>query len=62
VDGLYTFGCIPQRFEFALAEILRYANLLFIYLSCPQNTRTKYACLINLSLFGGNDLIVWLID
>jgi hypothetical protein len=30
-DGLCTFGCIPQRFESALVEILRYINTL-IYL------------------------------
>jgi hypothetical protein len=32
-DGLYTFGCIPQRFESASAEILRYIKTLiyFIY-------------------------------
>jgi hypothetical protein len=27
-DGLYTFGCIPQRFESASAEILRYMKTL----------------------------------
>jgi hypothetical protein len=27
-DGLYTFGCIPQRFESASAEILRYIKTL----------------------------------
>jgi hypothetical protein len=30
-DGLYTFGCIPQRFESASAERLRYIKA-FIYL------------------------------
>jgi hypothetical protein len=29
-DGLYTYGCIPQRFESASAEILRYI-IAFIY-------------------------------
>jgi hypothetical protein len=35
-DGLYTFGCIPQRFESALANILRYIKTLiyFICLMC----------------------------
>jgi hypothetical protein len=27
-DGLYKFGCIPQRFESASAEILRYIKTL----------------------------------
>jgi hypothetical protein len=34
-DGLYTFGCIPQRFESASVEMLRYIKpliYLFIYL------------------------------
>jgi hypothetical protein len=31
-DGLYTFGCITQRFESALVEILRYIKKLFFYL------------------------------
>jgi hypothetical protein len=29
-DGIYTFGCISQRFESALAEILRYIKTSFI--------------------------------
>jgi hypothetical protein len=31
-EGLYTFGCVPQRFESASAEILRYIKTPFIYL------------------------------
>jgi hypothetical protein len=28
MDGLYTLGCIPQRFESVLVEVLRYIETL----------------------------------
>jgi hypothetical protein len=40
-NGLYTLGCIPQRFESASAEILRYikAFIYFIYFYCRGKIR-----------------------
>jgi hypothetical protein len=31
-DGFYTFGCIPQRIESALAEILCYTKTLILFI------------------------------
>jgi hypothetical protein len=31
-DGLFTFGCIPQRFESTLVEILRYIKTLILFI------------------------------
>jgi hypothetical protein len=34
-DSLYTFGCIPQRFESVSADILRYIKpLILFYVAC----------------------------
>jgi hypothetical protein len=49
-DSLYTFGCIPQHFESALAEVLRYVKtLVYFFYFLYKPLLKMYHCMLAFS-------------